>query len=156
MRGGSVSSFNPLAFDRPFLDRKGTPSVYVLLTNGAPFHIPSLEHGIPFNCYECTVSVTHLLMPMNAVRHVGRQQRIDTPVACVAGGIVWVRDERPSNLTRPYYNGSATKSHSTTIQYRQLRMLTLLSVLGQLLNGSQGLLQGLELPFQSPTPSVLE
>ena len=85
MRGGSVPSFNPLAFDRPFLDRKGTPSVYFLLTNGAPFHIPSLEHGIPFNCYECTVrllthSVTHLLMPMNAVRHVGQQQRMDTPV----------------------------------------------------------------------------
>ena len=26
----------------------------------------------------------------------------------------------PSNLTRLYYNGSATKSHSTTTQYRQL------------------------------------
>ena len=29
----------------------------------------------------------------------------------------------PSNLTRIYYNGSAAKSHSTTTQYRQLRML---------------------------------
>ena len=27
----------------------------------------------------------------------------------------------PSNLTRLYYNGSSTKSHSTTTQYRQLR-----------------------------------
>ena len=31
----------------------------------------------------------------------------------------------PSNLTRLYYNGSATKSHSTTTQYRQLRRLQL-------------------------------
>ena len=29
----------------------------------------------------------------------------------------------PSNLTRLYYNGSAAKSHSTTLQYRQLRRL---------------------------------
>ena len=71
-------------------------------------------------------------------------------LACVAGGIMWVarlefwRRSRvpkkgttrlvflaasplvtspPSNLTRLYYNGSATKSHSTTTQYRQLRGL---------------------------------
>ena len=31
----------------------------------------------------------------------------------------------PSNLTRLYYNGSAAKSHLTTIQYRQLRRLVL-------------------------------
>ena len=31
----------------------------------------------------------------------------------------------PSNLTRIYYNGSATKSHSTTTQYRQLGRLGL-------------------------------
>ena len=31
----------------------------------------------------------------------------------------------PSNLTRIYYNGSATKSHSTTTQYRQLVRLGL-------------------------------
>ena len=30
---------------------------------------------------------------------------------------------QPSNLTQLYYNGSATKSHSTTTQYRQLRRL---------------------------------
>ena len=29
----------------------------------------------------------------------------------------------PSNLTRLHYDGSATKSHSTTTQYRQLRRL---------------------------------
>ena len=32
----------------------------------------------------------------------------------------------PSNLTRLYYNGSAAKSHSTTIQYRQLHRLPFL------------------------------
>ena len=30
---------------------------------------------------------------------------------------------QPSNLTQLYYKGSATKSHSTTTQYRQLRRL---------------------------------
>ena len=29
----------------------------------------------------------------------------------------------PSNLTRPYFKGSAAKSHSTATQYRQLRRL---------------------------------
>ena len=50
-------------------------------------------------------------------------------LACVAGGIVWVRlkfwrrsrvpnkgTALPPNLTRLYYNGSAAKSHSTILQ----------------------------------------
>ena len=39
----------------------------------------------------------------------------------------------PSNLTRLYYNSSATKSHSTTTQYRQLRRLIWLMVRSRVL-----------------------
>ena len=36
-------------------DRKATPFVYLLLTNGTPFHTPSLKPCIPLNCCKCTV-----------------------------------------------------------------------------------------------------
>ena len=36
-----------------FCDRKGTPFVYLLLTNGSPLLIASLECCIPFNCFKC-------------------------------------------------------------------------------------------------------
>ena len=36
-------------------DRKGTPFVFLLLTNGTPFTLPSLELCISFNYCKCTV-----------------------------------------------------------------------------------------------------
>ena len=46
---------------------------------------------------------------------------------CVSEIKVWspLVTAPPSNLTRLYYNGSAAKSHSTTMQYRQLRRLSI-------------------------------
>ena len=35
--GGSTLRSNPLPFYIPFFDKKGTPFVYLLLTNGTPF-----------------------------------------------------------------------------------------------------------------------
>ena len=37
------------------IDTKGPPFVYLLLTNGNPFHVPSLELCIPFKCCKYTV-----------------------------------------------------------------------------------------------------
>ena len=35
-------------------DRKGTPFIYMLIDKWYSFHIPSLEHWTPFDCYKCT------------------------------------------------------------------------------------------------------
>ena len=46
----------PLTLLYTIFDRKGTPFVYLPLTKGIyPFHMPSLERCIPFNCCKCTV-----------------------------------------------------------------------------------------------------
>ena len=37
VQGGSASRSNSLPVYIPFFDRKGTPLVYLLLTNGTPF-----------------------------------------------------------------------------------------------------------------------
>ena len=45
--GRSAPRSNPLTFYIPFFTEK-VPFVYLLLTNGTPFHTPSLELCIPF------------------------------------------------------------------------------------------------------------
>ena len=42
---------------RTIFHKKGTPFIYLLLTNGTPFTytVPCLRLCIPFHCYKCTV-----------------------------------------------------------------------------------------------------
>ena len=40
IRGGSVPSFNPLAFCIPFFDKNGTSFLYLLLINATSFTCP--------------------------------------------------------------------------------------------------------------------
>ena len=53
--GGLRTEIQPFSFGYTFFERKGSPFVYVLSTNGTPFTYPFLEFGIPFNCFKCTV-----------------------------------------------------------------------------------------------------
>ena len=39
IRGGSATGSNPLTFYIPFFERKGTPLVYLLWTNGTPEYL---------------------------------------------------------------------------------------------------------------------
>ena len=47
--GRLCSEVQPLTLSYTVFELKGTPFVYLLLTNGAPNHIPSLELCVPFN-----------------------------------------------------------------------------------------------------------
>jgi len=48
--GRLCSKVQPLTLSYTVFDLKGTLFIYLLLTNGPPYHIPSLELCIPFNC----------------------------------------------------------------------------------------------------------
>ena len=52
--GGSAPKFNPIPFHIPF-GRKGTPFVYLLLTNGTPFTYPVYDFPSLLNCSKRTV-----------------------------------------------------------------------------------------------------
>ena len=52
--GGSAPEFNPLPFHIPF-GRKGTPLVYLLLTDGTPFTYPVYDFPSLLNCSKGTV-----------------------------------------------------------------------------------------------------
>ena len=52
--GGSAPKFNPLPFHIPF-GRKGTPLVYLLLTDGTPFTYPVYDFPSLLNCSKRTV-----------------------------------------------------------------------------------------------------
>ena len=54
--GGSTQRSNLLPLLDTIFHEKGTPFIYLLLTNSwYPFHIPHLELCIPFNCCKCIV-----------------------------------------------------------------------------------------------------
>ena len=50
-----MGEVQPLTLLYTIYHEKGTPFVYLLLTNGSSFHIPCLELCVPFNCCKCTV-----------------------------------------------------------------------------------------------------
>ena len=52
---GVLNWVQPLTPFYTIFDRKGTPFIYFLLTNGNPFHVPSFTTLHPFNCCKCTV-----------------------------------------------------------------------------------------------------
>ena len=54
--GGSTQRSNLLPLLDTIFHEKGTPFIYLLLTNSwYPFHIPHLELCIPFNSCKCIV-----------------------------------------------------------------------------------------------------
>ena len=54
--GKAVPEVQPLTLLYTIFHEKGTPLVYLLLTNGTPFtHLVFIELCIPFNCCKCIV-----------------------------------------------------------------------------------------------------
>ena len=54
IEGGSAPRSNPFTLLYTIFHEKGTPFVYLLLTNGTPSTVPCLELH-PFDCCNCTV-----------------------------------------------------------------------------------------------------
>ena len=58
-RGGSATRYNPLPFYIPFLIKKKYPFGSIpSIDKWCPFHIPSLQLCISFNCCKCTFFMT--------------------------------------------------------------------------------------------------
>ena len=54
--GGSAPRFNLLPLLNTIFNRKGTPTFCIpFIDKWDPFHSPSLELNISFNCYKCTL-----------------------------------------------------------------------------------------------------
>ena len=53
--GRGTTPRGPTSYPFIYHDEKVTPLIYLLMSNGTPFTLPSLELCIPCNCYKCTV-----------------------------------------------------------------------------------------------------
>ena len=100
IRGGSAPRSNSLHFYKPFFYVKGTPFVYLLLTNGISF---TDELCIPFNYRYCTVliGINHRNRTFSrlfkAIKFIHRQYPPPPPRGIRAYRRLWL-DFR----TRPY------------------------------------------------------
>ena len=52
--GRGTTPRGPTPYPFIFHDKKVTPSIYLIMSNGTPFTLRSLELCIPFNCCKCT------------------------------------------------------------------------------------------------------